>query len=214
MPACVIPPEPGISFHQYGIVGSYAALPGSRFVCHVALTRAEGESVLTHGEDVRVWHMGPPLVADVASLGRSNTDPMHPAHVIGWLNLLPDEREGITDWLAEVGKEDRPFGLLTKWASYTVSLDPEDQWKHDEKGSRQYRRFNCASFVLMAYLEGAGVSLLDTSGPASLPEVGWDIIGVQYGAQAQRLAGRRAEIGFPGNGPWRVVCGVWYWQVT
>ena len=44
-----------------------------------------------------------------------------PGHVVGWLSLSADERDGITDWLAEVDKQLRP---ITGWGlveQYTVT---------------------------------------------------------------------------------------------
>ena len=75
------------------------------------------------------------------------------AHVVGWLSLTSDEREGITDWLAEVNKRVRPNTMAGLAEQYTVSLPPDEQWRRDEKGVRLYRRFSCVSFVLAAYLD-------------------------------------------------------------
>jgi len=155
--------------------------------------------------EVRVWDMGPPLVAGAVSASKTENDPTCPAHVLGWLSLTSDEREGITDWLAEVDKQNRPITRLRLAEQYMVSLRPEDQWRRDEKGVRLFRRFSCVSFVLAAYLDGAGVDLLDSSEPENLPEVDLEAIAQAYGENLSRSERLRAEVGLPGAGPWRIL---------
>jgi len=201
MPAQVVPKAPGIFIRRYSIVGKYTNEPGSRFVKHVALIRDEG--LTSHGTEVPVWDMRPPLVAGTISASRTQQDAKCPAHVVGWLSLTSDDRDGMTDWLAEVDKQERPN---TSWGlaeQYTVSLSPEDQWHRDEKGVRLYRRFSCVSFVLAAYLEGAGINLLEMSDPENLPAVRLDTVVRAYGEHLRRLNRVRAEVGLPGPGPWR-----------
>ena len=146
MPAQVVPPAPGISVPRYSVVGKYPNETGSRFVEHVGLIRDEGPT--SYGTEVPVWDMRPPLVAGTISASRTQQDTTCPAHVVGWLSLISDEREGITDWLAEVDKQDRPNTRSGLTEQYTVSLRPEDQWHRDEKGVPLYRRFSPKTSVI------------------------------------------------------------------
>jgi hypothetical protein len=202
MPAQVVAPAPGISLPQYAIVGTYSA-PGDQFVRHVALLRDDG--TLVYGASAPVWHMGPPLVADERSRAQSRSDPECEAHVVGWVSLTAEEREGMADWLAQVGKEDRPTDFRGLFDQYTVSLDPQDYWWRDERGVRQYRRFSCASFVLTAYGEGAGLPLLDLRDHSQLPPVGIEELARAYGEQVRTRPERRERIGLRADGPWQVV---------
>ena len=203
MPAQIVPEAPGISVARYSIVGMYTDEPGSRFVGHVALIRDDGPT--SHGTEVPVWEMQPPLVAGPISASRTKQDAKCPAHVVGWLSLNSDEREGITDWLSEVDKQDRPNTRSGRVEQYTVSLSPKDQWHQDEKGVPLYRRFNCVSFVLAAYLDGAGISLIDTSAPEGLPEVDMGTVARAYGEHLRTHDRVRTDIGLPGKGPWRIL---------
>jgi hypothetical protein len=203
VPAQVIPEAPGITVPRYSVVGKYTSESGSRFVEHVALIRDEGPA--SHGTELAVWQMGPPLVAGTISSGRNQQDARCPAHVVGWLSFTSDERDGITDWLAEIDKQLRPNTDRGLTEQYTVSLQPEDQWHCDEKEVPLYRRFSCVSFVLAAYLEGAAVNLIDTSSPEILPEVGLETVARAYGENLRRRDHVRTQVGVPGAGPWRIL---------
>ncbi len=203
MPTHVVPQAPGISAPRYSIVGKYTSEPGSRFVQHVGLIRDEGPTI--RGTEVPVWEMRPPLVAGPISAGRTQQDATCPAHVVGWLSLSADERDGITDWLAEVDTQIRPNTRSGLAEQYTVSLRPEDQWHRAENGFRLYRRFSCVSFVLKAYLDGSDIDLVNASDPESLPEVDLETVARAYGEHLRRLSHLRAEMGLPGAGPWRIL---------
>ena len=88
---------------------------------------------------------------------------------------------------------------------YTVSFLPEDQWHRDERQVPLYRRFSCVSFVIAAYLDGAGIDLIDTSSPEILPEVGLETVARAYGQHLRRLDRVRAQVGAPGAGPWHIL---------
>jgi len=162
--------------------------------------------MLRYGEAVRVWEMAPPLVAGQPSLLKTGRDPKCAAHVVGWLDLKGDERDGMTEWLAEVETEgeQRPVGPRM-WLQYTVSLDPKDEWAMDERNVPLFRRFSCASFVLKAYAEGAGVVLLDLSDPLRFPEVDLDSVCRAYEPRIRTLERFRSNIGLAEAGPWRIV---------
>jgi hypothetical protein len=203
VPAQVVPSAPGVPASRYSVVGMYSEEAGSRFVCHLALLREDGR--LTYGATSQVWDMAPPLVAGEQSRHKAGRDAACEAHLVGWVDLTAEEQEGVTDWLAEVDKQDRPLGQREKWKQYTLSLDPRDEWHRDERGVPIFRRFSCVTFVMSAYQEGAGVRLLDVSNPARLPEVELETVARAYGDEVRRLARLRAIIGIPGDGPWRIV---------
>ncbi|MGO9470964.1 MAG: hypothetical protein ACLQVF_43280 [Isosphaeraceae bacterium] len=198
------PPHDLIESEKIRLSTAVTSIVGqSRFVQHVGLIQDEGLTI--HGTEVPVWEMRPPLVAGLISAERTRQDARCPAHVVGWLSLSADERDGITDWLAEVDKQLRP---ITGWGlveQYTVSLRSEDQWHRDEKQVSLYRRFSCVSFVLAAYLDGAGIDLVDTSNPESLPDVDLDTVTRAYGERLIRQGRVSAEVGLPGAGPWRIL---------
>jgi hypothetical protein len=132
-------------------------------------------------------------------------DPQCEVHVVGWLDLSADERAGITDWLADYDYYYQPTNLFAKWDLYTASLDPQHRWHNDEQGRRLFRRFNCATFVMSAYEEGARVPLLDWD-LNRLPEVNLDAIANVFGNPVRRTETRN-KINLGGNGPWRIVLG-------
>ena len=200
MPARVVPGQPEIRIPRFAVIGTYDG-EGSTFVRHVALLNDEG--CVSYGSEVRVFHMGPPLVAGARSQAQAGQDPTCQCHVVGWLNLTADERDGIVDWLAEVDKEDRPSGLLGMWLSYTVA--PPERWHPDENGGRLYRRFSCGGFVLACYRDGAGIALIDMTSPTDWPEVSLDEIVRAYGPRVRAKGELRKELGIPGEGPWPIL---------
>jgi hypothetical protein len=179
----------------------YAQGSGSCFVQHVALLRDDG-SIHNEMEGVLVWHMGPPLVAGSRSRPLTGPDALCKPDVAGWLSLNAGEREAITDWLAEVDKENRPTGKFTMWGQYTLSLDPEHEWRRDEQGRPLFRRFSCASFVLKAYETAVGRPLLDLSNPDQLPGVSLEMVEQVYGSLPPAA---RRRINLEGDPPWRIV---------
>ena len=102
--------------------------------------------------------------------GQSRTLNAQPTSLVGSLSIQMrgrGSRTGCPRSISRTGPT-RGRGCVEQ---YTVSLSPKDQWHQDEKGVPLFRRFNCVSFVLAAYLDGAGISLIDTSAPEGLPEV-------------------------------------------
>lgn len=200
LPALVVPDEPGVPLPRFAVIGTYDG-PNSTFVRHVALLR-EDSNVL-HGLNVHVFHMGPPLVVGVRSQEQAGDAPTCGPHVGGWLSLTADEREGITDWLAEVDKEHRPIEPMGPWRTYIV--DPPERWHEDEKQVRLYRRFSCGGFVLACYRDGAGITLIEVPPPVAWPEVSLDQIVRVYGPEVRERERLRRSLGLPGDGPWSVL---------
>ena len=198
---------------RYAVVGTYTSNHESKFVRHVALVRED--TFTRYGMAVPVWEMQPPLIAGPVSASRAPRAPECEAHLLAWLSLTTDERDGITDWLAEVDKQDRPMTPLGFLNQYTVSLAPEDQWHHDERDVPLFRRFNCVSFVLAAYMDGAGINVLNNLGFVDLPAVGLDVVARAFGEEYVRrelsaqnwtyrhraMANLDARLCFPCDGP-------------
>lgn len=182
----------------YSVIGEYTSSGGDHFVRHVALLRADRD--LQYGDDVEVWHMAPPLVAGEEGLRQARSGSTTcTAHVVGTMRLSADDRDGIQTWLAEVDKERRP---QQPYRSYIVN--PPVSWVVDEQtGTRRYRRFSCAGFVIESYREGAGISLLKWDSN-TLPPVGLDIIERQYGNEIRQHGRLLLKWGIPGEGPWPV----------
>jgi hypothetical protein len=184
---------------RFSVVGQYVNSPRSRFVQHVALLRFDEE--LDYGRpEIRVWHMGPPLVAGAIS-SASSGEATCTSHLTGLVELNAREIEGIETWLADVDKEDRPLGRAALLRQYTVH--PPVFWVTAENGVRLYRRFSCAGFVLDGY-RSIGINLIDDSGAHSLPSVDLQTIADAYGGNV-RNEHLRERLGIPGNGPWRIL---------
>jgi hypothetical protein len=200
LPALVVPDEPGLHLPRFAVIGMYDEQT-STFVKHVALLREEGS--VSYGLEVRVFHMGPPLVVGARSQEQAGYDPTCPSHVAGWVNLTADEREGVIDWLAEVDKEDRPGGLRGIWRTYIV--DPPECWHEDKKQVRLYRRFSCGGFVLACYRDGAGITLMEVPPPTAWPVVSLDEIARAYGSEVRGMGSLRRSLGLHGDGPWSIL---------
>ncbi len=200
MPALVVPDAPGMSLARFAVIGVYDD-PDSAFVRHAALLRED--STVPYGENVHVFHMGPPLVAGEHSRGQAGEDPTCPSQVAGWINLTADEREGVIDWLAEVDKENRPGGFVGAWRTYVV--DPPECWYEDEKQVRLYHRFSCGGFVLACYRDGAGITLIEMPPTTAWPEVSLERIVRAYGSEVRGREKLRRGLGLPGDGPWSVL---------
>lgn len=187
---------------QFAAVGLYDTPPP--FVRHVALLSET--TTLQHGmQNVLVWHMGPPLITGArTSAGRVRERLRRmTVHIAGYVELTPDEVEGIVTWLADVDQEDRPLDLSpeTRQAQYIVA--PHVRWHTAENGMPLYRRFSCVGYVIECY-RSVQINLIDDSLPGNLPEVSLDIIIEAYGQDATDEE-RRTTIGIPGPGPWRII---------
>jgi hypothetical protein len=135
--------------------------PGTRFVRHAALLA--GPSELPSTDDVRVWHVGPPLVAGGQSAAEARGFPTCRVEIVSDLALTARERNYVAAWLAAVDKERRP---RRPFQHYVVH--PHVKWQRSETGRRLYRRFSCVGFVVECY-RAAEIDILDTDG--RYPEV-------------------------------------------
>jgi hypothetical protein len=187
---------------KFAVVGTYLDDSTSKFVKHVALLRYDEELRYARA-DVRVWHMGPPLVAGERSNGSWEKDSTCIVHLIGVVELDGYDIEGIETWLADVDKEERPspsgrFGVVPHY-----KVDPPVFWQKGEDGTRLYRRFSCAGFVLDCY-RYVGIDLIDESSKDSIPEIELETVASAYGPHVRR-PWLREELGIPGGGPWRII---------
>jgi hypothetical protein len=187
---------------KFAIVGNYVEQTASSFVKHVALLRSE-EELHYAASGVRVWHMGPPLVAGEIARTLVESDSTCVVHLIGVVDLDSYEVEGIETWLAEVDKEKRPYGWGVAVHQYIVN--PPVKWHEGETGIRLYRRFSCVGFVLECY-RSVGIILIDESSHENVPEVALETVVSAYGPtlQSDKL---RLKMGLEGAGPWRIVLG-------
>jgi hypothetical protein len=185
---------------KFSVVGMYLADAGTSFVQHVAILCRDSELRYAM-PNVRVWHIGPPLVAGERS-SKTVTDEAKccTAHLVGAVELKPEDLEAIETWLADVDKEDRPTG---KFVTRQYIVHPPMQWVLAENKSRLYRRFSCAGFVLDCY-RFIGIDLIRDVDADRLPEVDFETIARVYGEEVRRDR-IRAFLGIPGPGPWRIV---------
>ncbi len=204
MPAQIVPSFAGILAKQYSIIARYATSSDPvKFVVHLSVLREDDR--VSYGREVKVWEMGPPLVLGTATRMNTAKDPKCIAHLLAWVEFNQREKEAITDWLAEIDQQCASIHRLAHCKQYTASLEPEDQWMEDERGIKQIRRFNCVSFVLAAYQEGAGVQILGADSNAELPPVSLEVVSGVYGDRLRTHEQLRTMINLSGNGPWRVL---------
>jgi hypothetical protein len=98
---------------KFAIVGNYLDQPTSNFVKHVALLRSE-EDLCYSAPDVRVWQMGPPLVAGVQSRASVEGDATCVSHLIGVVELIVStSRESRLGWQRLTKRIVRPDRLLS-----------------------------------------------------------------------------------------------------
>lgn len=203
------PEDAGVACAQYALVGKYAESGPPQFVQHVALLCGDG--VISPREEVDVFHMGPPLVANTESQTAGSNGRRCRADIIGDLVLDAEEREAIDDWLSEVDTEDRNHPLKP-FEQYTVI--PHVDWEiAPETGRRIRRKFSCAGFVMEAYRR-AQIHLLDTSG--ELPDVDAGLLDAAYPnlSRLERLPPEyrerlgfkgREQFGLHGKGTWKII---------
>lgn len=181
----------------FSVVAVYLADTNSNFVRHVALLREDTDLTFAKA-NVAVWHMGPPLAAGVKSISSAGEEPSCTVHAMASIELEADEVEGIQTWLYEVDQENRPSNALRQYI-----VHPPMDWVRSENGTRLYRRFSCAGFVLECY-RAIGIELIDESGFDNLPEVDLQVLANAYGNEIRRENLRR-RLGLSENGPWKIV---------
>ena len=188
-----------VACSQYGIIGKYAERGPTHFVQHIALLRASAPISLT--DEVKVLHMGPPLVAGDAARTTRPGDRLCQADLIADLVVDAEEREAIADWLSQVESEDldHPCNPVEQYV-----VVPHFKWETArETGRRIRRRFSCAGFVIEAYRH-ANIHLIDTN--RELPEVREELLTAAYpDLDLSRHDWIREKWGLEGRGPWKVM---------
>ena len=153
--------EESQTLSRYNVVGQRAE-GQTPFVKHVGFHDADNQSVKA-GEDLSAVHMRPPL-----KQGETIK-----VHVAGHVPFTNDEIKEISGWIAEIMDE-----------YHKEDIGPEKQfiihppWKDQcdsNTGSRRYRRYSCAGFVLDGHRQ-VGIELLPIDellqiDPDALPNV-------------------------------------------
>lgn len=193
------------SFAEDTVVGVYAGDNGNRFVRHVALLASETD--VSANAEVAVLHMGPPIVAGAESASAPNAARTVHVHIVGDLALTIAERNAMKNWCAKVDKQRRPRQVFQQYV-----VKPPMKWERSEIGRKLFQRFSCVGFVLECY-SAAGIDVIDSE--AEFPEVDEQILRSAYPdivrveGMDKRVQNRlgfrgRADLGVPGNGPWRI----------
>lgn len=116
-----------------------------------------------------------------------------PADILGWLPLGGEEEERLDVWLVQMRTQVSNVDYLALPA-HRVETDPETgeilQW-----------RFSCAGFVIVAYREATGVSLVDQD---ALPPSDEGVVAAIWGPLARRKDILR-DIGLGSPPPWPVL---------
>ena len=168
---------------RYDVVGQRAK-GQTRFVKHVGLLN-EDNQLVEMGDEVSVIHMGPPLEQGGTIK----------AHVAGHVPLTKDEIRMVSTWFAKIVDEyprlpEEQFVIHPPWKDQCDS----------NTGSRRYRRYSCAGFVLDSHRQ-VNIELLQID-EGSLPDLYPQTIKSAYGLNPGPLL---CEYGLEGDGPWKVV---------
>lgn len=150
MPTCDIEQGPQ-TISKYDVVGERAG-EQTRFVRHVALF-AEDKRSVKMGDQVAVFHMGPPIEKSTINV-----------HMAGNVPLTNDDIKIISAWYDKFQDESR----RPKWRQYVIHPPWKDEYDSKTRIPR-YRRYSCAGFVLDGYLQ-VNIELLDIDENV-LPEV-------------------------------------------
>ena len=161
----------------------------TRFVRHVALLNEDNKLVEMGGE-ASVIHMGPPL----EQRGKIKV------HVAGRVPLTTDEIKIISTWYKKIEDEYKEKGI-SKHKQYVIRPPWKDQFDPN-RGTRRYRRYSCAGFVLDGHCQ-VNIELLDIDEDI-LPAIDRQTIISAY-PEAERYSGLLSYWGLEGNGPWKVV---------
>jgi hypothetical protein len=196
----------------YAVIGSYRS-NSTRYLGHLSLHAEEG--TLKFDAEANIFDMKPPLRlghlranGDRSEAGRVN------AHVVGWIDLEPDQRDGIMDWLSNLkgrfaGRAlpaSNSYGHFLEESHYSIHPPFRVSMKEPTTGTAIYECFSCVGFVLACYQIGAGVELLVDADSGRLPLVGLSTIRRVYGETEARLVQRYApQLRLKGTGPWPLV---------
>lgn len=157
----------------------------TRFVKHVGLFDEDRRSVAMDN-DVRVFHMGPPIESGTIN-----------AHTGGRVPLDNNQINKIRTWYEKV-KDETPVSARRQYVIRPAWKDEPDP----NTGVKRYRRYSCVGFVLDGHLK-VNIELLDTD-EDKLPPVDIQTIISAY-PDAEEHPSLLSYYGLEGNGPWKVV---------
>ncbi len=190
---------------RFTIIGTYAE-DSDGFLKHAALLK--NSTSVSLDDSVNVWHTGPPIVSGPvaeAQFGRTQIV----AHTIADCKLRPSECDAIVNFLASVDKYHRTASVLPLQQYVIV---PHHQWVvAPETNRRIRRRFNCAGFVIEAFVS-AGIQLMDVDNLplASREDVEFAFPDFRRLAEASERVQERVgfhgmeDFGITGDGPWPI----------
>lgn len=172
---------------RFDVVGQYSA-SANRFLAHVCLLDSDSVA-FSAGALVKVAHMKPP-----AQRGDLQT-----GHVACYVPLTNDQIRDISIWLDEIMDEYKAANVKEQYV-----IHPPWQDKNDPlTGTRRFRRYSCAGFVIDSHNQ-VGLDLLDINEDA-LPEVNYQQIASAYPLIASANRNLLGKFGLEGDGPWRIV---------
>lgn len=170
---------------RYDVCGQRAE-GQTRFVKHVGFFEEDNQSVKV-GDEVRVFHMGPPLE-------KGGTIKLH---VAGHIPLTNDERKKIAAWFEKIADEYPRLPVR----QYVIHPPWKDEYDSNT-GVRRYRRYSCAGFILDGHRQ-VNIELLDID-EDMLPAIDSRTIVSAYPG-AEEHPDLLHYWGLDGNGPWKVV---------
>jgi len=178
-----------------GNVGVYDAVgidseKGKWFIRHVGMSLDEVDFARGRSLQLRMVHMGPPLVAPESSSPK-NVD------VVGSANLSSDDVSIINTFICEQIEEYESLKVGRK-DQYVVH-------PHFVKGDGDVaaKRYSCAGFVFECYLD-IGITLVEID---SLPLIEESILSLVYPLLPRVLADTdwRKQVGLAEDGPWPIL---------
>lgn len=138
MPARKLQENP-IRVPSFSAVGTQAAASASILHCAICIS----------DQDLKIESHAEAIGVSLLSLDKTCT-----AHAAGWIELTPDERQGIEAWLHR-------FKTQVTIPYRAHIFHPAFERTKDETTGRQIGlRCSCSGFVFLAYKEGASISLV------------------------------------------------------
>lgn len=198
MAAQVLDRRTAVRIPRFAIVGFYAPLTSQTWVVHAALCAADCNAV--YGDDISCWHMAPPLRFPAGYRHfSSDADAQCETHVIAYVDdLTPGEAAKIETWIGNLDTVTPTFneGVRTG-EQYTIH--PHARMVRDvTTGTRRFRRFSCAGFVVDCY-RAARLPLLPLD-TRQLPACSQAELISVYAFLSNPIA--REDFGVGNAGPW------------
>lgn len=181
-----------VVFPDFSIVGLFSTeLP--KFVKHVALM--DGDNSLPN--EVRVYHMGPPLVSNPRDGAVSPENRLLTPHLAVTLNLNEDQLVKLARWAARIATEEGPVDERRN------TILPAVRIEYSETGQPKFHRFSCAGYVFAA-MQQIDIPLCDEQ---AIPTIGTSLLQLVY-RDLNTLIDRpklRKYMGIGSDAPWPVL---------